>query len=134
MSFVNTDEVFAVASAKGRNLKKAYLYGLILTPYIGWSIGTAVGAVAGNVLPQIIISSLSLCDICKFVAIVLPVTKKSRPTAVCVIISIVLGCMFKYVPALSSVADGFVLIICAAAAAQLWRTLRRLTSEEGEMI
>lgn len=132
VSFVNTDEVFAVASAKGHNLKKSYLYGLILTPYIGWSIGTAVGAVAGNVLPQIIISSLSLAIYAMFVAIVLPVTKKSRPTAVCVIISIVLGCMFKYVPALSSVADGFVIIICAAASSAIMAYFAPIDTEEGE--
>lgn len=132
VSFVNTDEVFAVASAKGHNLKKGYLYGLILTPYIGWSVGTAVGAVAGNILPQIIISSLSLAIYAMFVAIVLPVTKKSRPTAICVILSIVLSCVFNFVPALDFVADGFVIIICAAASSAVMAHFAPISADEEE--
>ena len=58
ISFVNTDEVFAVSSGKSEAVGKKYMYGLILTPYFGWSIGTLLGAVAGNILPAIVISAL----------------------------------------------------------------------------
>lgn len=44
ISFVNTDEVFAVAISKGAPLGRKYLYGLTLTPYLGWSLGTLLGA------------------------------------------------------------------------------------------
>ena len=44
ISFVNTDEVFAVASGKEGKVGRAYLYGLILPPYVGWAVGTLVGA------------------------------------------------------------------------------------------
>ncbi len=132
VSFVNTDEVFAVASAKGFSLKKGYLYGLILTPYIGWAVGTAVGAIAGNILPQIVISSLALAIYAMFVAIVLPAAKESRPTAICVIIAICLSCAFKYIKALSFVADGFVIIICAAAASAIMAYFAPINTEKEE--
>ena len=80
ISFVNTDEVFAVASEKKHALGKKYLYGLIITPYIGWSVGTILGAVAGNILPAIVISSLGVAIYGMFIAIVVPEMKISRPT------------------------------------------------------
>ena len=53
IAFVNTDEVFAVAMAQNASVGRRYLYGLILTPYLGWSLGTLLGAVAGNLLPAV---------------------------------------------------------------------------------
>ena len=60
ISFVNTDEVFAVAISKGAPLGRKYLYGLTLTPYLGWSLGTLLGAVAGNILPAMLVSALGI--------------------------------------------------------------------------
>ena len=50
IAFVNTDEVFAVAASKPGAVGRRYLYGLILTPYFGWALGTLIGAVAGSVV------------------------------------------------------------------------------------
>lgn len=132
ISFVNTDEVFAVASGKGFSLKKSYLYGLILTPYLGWSFGTAVGAFAGNILPQIIITSLSLAIYAMFVAIVLPAAKKNKPTAICAACAVVLSCCFKYIPALGFIPDGFVIIICAAVASAFMAYVSPICMEEDQ--
>lgn len=120
ISFVNTDEVFAVAMGQGKALDRKYMYGLILTPYIGWSVGTLVGAVAGNILPHIITSALGIAIYGMFIAIVLPETKKHRPSALCVLFAIALSCAFSYIPALKSVPNGFVIIICAAAASAVF--------------
>lgn len=120
ISFVNTDEVFAVAMGQGMPVGRKYLYGLILTPYIGWSAGTLIGAAAGNILPQIIISALGIAIYGMFIAIVVPEVKKSRPTALCVILAIALSCAFAYIPFLQLVPNGFVIIICAAAASAVF--------------
>ena len=40
IAFVNTDEVFAVASAKPGSVGRRYFFGLILTPWLGWATGT----------------------------------------------------------------------------------------------
>ncbi len=52
--FGTTDEVFAVASFKGRPLSYAYMAGIIFTSYSGWVSGTAVGYIAGAFLPDVI--------------------------------------------------------------------------------
>lgn len=132
ISFVNTDEVFAVAMGQGMPVGRKYLYGLILTPYLGWSIGTLIGAVAGNILPEIIISSLGIAIYGMFVAIVVPEVKKSRPTALCVILAIALSCAFAYIPFLQAVPDGFVIIICAAAASAVFAVIAPVEEENAD--
>jgi len=119
ISFVNTDEVFAVASGKEKNVEKNYLYGLILMPFLGWSGGTLIGAIAGNILPEIVISSLGVAIYGMFIAIVVPVVKTSRPTALCVLIAVLLSCAFEFLPVLNKLPGGFVIIICAVVASAL---------------
>ncbi len=119
IAFGNTDEVFAVAVSNREKVGKKYMYGLILLPYIGWSLGTLTGAVAGNILPESLITALGIAIYGMFVAIVVPPMKKSRTVAIVVAIAIALNCIFKYTPYLSQVSSGFVIIICAVAAAAI---------------
>ena len=115
-AFVVTDEVFAVSVSKEGELNKKYMFGLILTPFLGWSIGTLLGAVAGNLLPEIVISSLGIAIYGMFIAIVMPAAKENSKTLICVLIAVVLSCLFKYVPVLTKVPVGFTVIICAVVA------------------
>lgn len=131
IAFVNTDEVFAVASGKQGNVGRKYMYGLILTPYLGWSTGTLLGAVAGNILPQVVIVSLGVAIYGMFVAIVVPQVKKDGATALCVLTSVVLSCAFKYLPVLNRVSSGFVIIICAVIASALFAAVKPV-KESGE--
>ena len=118
-SFINTDEVFAVASGQNGTVKKAYLYGLILTPWLGWSTGTILGALAGNILPAIVTASLGIAIYGMFIAIVVPEMKTSIPTAICVGIAVLLSCGFYFIPFLKTIPSGFVIIICACVASTI---------------
>ncbi len=129
ISFVNTDEVFAVASANEKKVGRKYLYGLILTPYLGWSAGTLLGAAAGNILPASVISALGIAIYGMFVAIVVPEVKKHRPTALCVITAIILSCMFTYTPGLKNIPSGFSIIICAGAASAIFAAISPQSGE-----
>lgn len=115
IAFGVTDEVFGVASSK-RKVGKNYMYGLILTPFLGWSLGTLLGASAGNILPAVVTTALSVAIYGMFVAIVFPDARKENPVAICALISIALGCAFRFIPFLSTVPEGFVVIICAVVA------------------
>ena len=130
ISFVNTDEVFAVASSNDGTVGRNYLYGLILTPYLGWSLGTLLGASAGNILPATIISALGIAIYGMFVAIVVPQTKKNKATAFCVLTAIALSCAFEYIPVLKTVPDGFAIIICAVLASAIFAIVAPI-GEEG---
>lgn len=132
ISFVNTDEVFAVASEKKHMLGRRYLYGLILTPYLGWSAGTLLGAAAGSVLPEIVISSLGVAIYGMFIAIVLPEAKASRSVMCCVLISALISCAFKYLSVLKNVPSGFVIIIAAVFSSVLMAYLAPVKAAEAQ--
>jgi len=132
VAFVNTDEVFAVSSAQKGLLGRPYMYGLILTPYFGWALGTLLGAVAGDILPEIVTSSLGIAIYGMFIAIVIPEAKASRATALCAGISVALSCLFYYVPGLNQVPSGFVIILCAVTASAILAIVSPLPVEERE--
>ena len=118
-SFANTDEIFAVASSQPGKVGNTYLYGLMLAPMIGWSTGTLLGAVAGQLLPAFVRSALGVAIYGMFLAIILPPARKEKPVRVVVLIAVVLSLCFRYIPLLSSLSSGFVIIICAVAASAL---------------
>ncbi len=137
ISFVNTDEVFAVASAQKGKVGKKYLYGLILTPYLGWSAGTLLGAAAGDILPKIISSALGLAIFGMFVAIVVPDARKSKAVALCALSSAALSCLFRYTPFLSQIPSGFVIIICSVLASTVFALIfpiKTVADEEKEEV
>lgn len=131
LSFVNTDEIFAIGVSKPGFLNRQYMYGLILSPYIGWSIGTVIGAAAGNILPAVLINALNLAIYGMFIAIVVPVAHGDKSVLACVAISVVLSCAFKYIPFLKSVQSGFVIIICALISSCLMAALKPIETETG---
>ena len=116
IAFGNTDEIFAVASAKPGEVGKKYMLGLILLPFFGWSGGTLLGAAAGNILPESLTSALGIAIYGMFLAIFIPAMRRSRPITVVVLVSVALSCAFAYLPGLKNVSSGFVIILCALAA------------------
>ncbi len=132
ISFVNTDEVFAVAFSQKQKLSRYYLYGLILMPYIGWSGGTTLGALAGNILPVRVISALSIALYAMFIAIVLPPAKKNRAVLFVVIIAAGLSIMFRYLPLLNQVSGSIACLICAVAASAIMAILSPIRIAEAD--
>ncbi len=130
ISFMNTDEVFAVSSSNRGYVGRKYMYGLILTPFLGWSIGTFLGAGAGNILPAIITSALGIAIYAMFVAIVVPVSFENKPTLYCVVIAIILSCIFKCTPVLNNLQGGFVIIICAVVASTIMAIISPIEIKE----
>ncbi len=116
-SFANTDEIFAVASSQPGEVGKTYLYGLMLTPWIGWTLGTLLGAVAGTLLPLFVRTGLGIAIYGMFLAIILPPSRKEKPVRFVVLLAVALSVCFRYIPGLNQVSSGFVIIICAVAAA-----------------
>ena len=132
IAFVNTDEVFALASSQKGAVSKWYMYGLILSPWAGWALGTITGALAGNILPAVVTESLGVAIYGMFIAIVVPEIRKSKATAICVGIAVAMSCLFRFLPALQEIPGGFVIIICACAASALMAALAPVETEECE--
>ena len=130
-AFANTDEIFAVASSQPEKLHHHYLYGLMLMPYLGWSLGTLLGAAAGAVLPAFVCSALGIAIYGMFLAIILPPARKEKPVRVVVLIAIGISVLFSVLPVLKQVSGGFVVIICAVVAAAVGAALFPIKDESG---
>lgn len=130
ISYANTDEIFAVAISQKGEIGKKYMLGLMLLPILGWTSGTLIGAVAGNILPPMVTAALGLAIYGMFVAIVVPAAKKEKATALCVAIAIALSCAFKYIPLLTKVPTGFTVIICSVIAAAILAVVAPIKTEE----
>lgn len=116
LGFFITDEIFAVAITKGE-ISRSFFFGLSVSPYFGWAIGTLLGAVLGNILPSIVMSALCIAIYGMFVAAVVPNCKKNLNVLIVVLIGIVLSCCFYYLPILSEISSGISISICAVLAA-----------------
>jgi predicted branched-subunit amino acid permease len=117
VGFGITDEIFAVAAGQKEDVGRSYMYGLILLPLCGWVGGTLLGAVAGQLLPAAIRSALGIAIYAMFIAIIIPPAKKNRAILKVVALAVLLSCAFHWLPVLNRVSSGFVIIICAVAAA-----------------
>ena len=104
----------------------------MLLPVIGWTSGTLLGGVVGNILPAMVTAALGVAIYGMFVAIVVPVAKKEKMTALCVLLAIAISCAFRYIPLLKVVPSGFTVIICAVAASALFAIIAPIKAEEKE--
>lgn len=119
IAFINTDEVFALAMAREKELTVPFLYGLGLLPIIGWVSGTLFGALAGSILPWSIRTALGVMLYGMFIAIVIPPAKKERSVAAAALLALVFSCLFAWVPVLQKAPTGTPIVICTVAAAAL---------------
>lgn len=125
-----TDEIFVVSTGNEKEISNKYLYGLMLLPILGWTGGTLLGAVAGHILPDVVINSLNIAIYGMFLAIIIPPSKKNSAVLKVVTISVLLSCAFKWLPILNNVSSGFVIIICTVAAASVGAILFPVKEEE----
>ena len=122
-AFGNTDEIFAVASSQKGRLRHWYLYGLMIAPIVGWSLGTYLGSVAGTLLPEFVRTALGIAIYGMFLAVILPAARQEKAVAAVSVVAGVLSVLFHYVPGLNRISSGYAMIICALAAAGLGAVL-----------
>jgi predicted branched-subunit amino acid permease len=132
IAYGNTDEIFAVSVSNKGDVGTKYMLGIILLPVIGWTSGTFLGGFVGNILPPMVTAALGVAIYGMFVAIVIPVAKKEKMTALCVLLSIAISCAFRYIPLLKSVPSGFTVIICAVVASVIFAIIAPIKTEEKE--
>lgn len=129
-AFFNTDEIFALGMAKGKDLTVPYFVGAGTVAALGWTGGTAMGAIAGSLLPQSIRMALGVMLYGMFIAIVVPQTKEEKPILVGVTFALVFSCLFTWVPVLNQVSGGLAIVISTVAAASLCAMLFPVQEDE----
>ncbi len=134
VSFGITDEIFAVSMQQKGEVTAAYMAGLIITPVIGWTGGTFVGAIATSFMPEKLSAALGIALYGMFIATIVPAAKEHRNVLFAVILAILLSVAFTYLPLLNKLSSGWAIIVitllvCAVAA---WLFPIRTGEEEEE--
>ena len=132
IGFANTDEIYAVAIGREETLGRKYMLGLIICPYIGWSVGTLFGALAGNILPELLVTALSVSLYAMFIAILVPAAKRERPVLICILTAMAASALFTYVPVLNQVPVGFRVVICTVVVSTLLGFFAPVADDDGE--
>lgn len=134
LSFCNTDEVFAVASQQPDKIGRAYLYGLTNGPFLGWTLGTLLGALAGGLLPKDVTDALGIAIYGMFIAIILPPFRRVREVRIVILIAVAMSCLITLLPLFHFISDGFRIILCAVVASALgaWLMPRPVKNDDEE--
>ncbi len=133
VAFGNTDEIFAVSSAKEGYISPFYSYGLMTLPLPGWTLGTLLGVLSGSLLPERIISALSVALYGMFIAVIIPPARKSKVIAGVVLLSMLLSVIFTYLPVLRLIPSGFRIIIITLLIAGSAAVIFPVDDEKGDV-
>ena len=131
-AFFVTDEIFAVSSTRKGLLTFPYMMGLGCLPWIGWTLGTALGAFAGTLLPAALSAALGIAIYGMFMAIIVPPAMEEKGVLLAVFAAIALGLILRYVPLFSFLSEGFIIIISAVCGACIAAWLKPVQAGEGD--
>ncbi|MDO4492977.1 MAG: AzlC family ABC transporter permease [Clostridia bacterium] len=132
MGFFITDEFFATAIAQPGDLEPMYTYGEICVASPLWALGTLLGCIAGNLLPDRAVSAFSVALFGMFLATIIPAARKSRIIAGLVAVCFAASWAASALPLFAGISTGtrtIVLTVVIACAAAL---LFPIKDEEGE--
>ncbi len=106
VGFDVTDEIFGITVARPGKLNPYYNYGAMSVALPGWSVGTALGIMAGNVLPPSAVSALGVALYGMFLAVIIPPARKDYLIGVLVILSFIMSYTAAHLPGLMQLSGG----------------------------
>lgn len=121
IGFSITDELFGIGIAYPTPIAPEYLYGAYSIAIPGWATGTALGIIAGNLLPVMVVNALSAAIFGMFIAVVIPPGRKDKMLLALVLISFAISTVVSFIPAFMQINESMRIIIltlvisCAAA-------------------
>ena len=122
-----TDEVFGISMAQEGYLSPWYSYGAFGVAVAGWTAGSALGVLVGNILPDRAVYALSVGLYGMFLAIIVPPARKNRFLCGLIVVSMAASALFAALPLLSELSEGvriILLTVLLSAGAALLRPVR----------
>lgn len=130
IAYCMTDEIFALSVSVDGFLNPFFTYGIACISVSGWCLGTVLGVLVGNIIPNWIASSLGIAVYGMFIAIVIPAAKKDRFTALLILISMLSSWAFSLIPLLKDISSGFQIIILTIIIAGIAAFIKPVDSSE----
>ena len=106
-----SDEVFGLSMSVKGKLNPYYTYGIISMAMPGWALGTLLGVISGNILPERMISALSIALYGMLLAVIIPPAKGNKILTALIIISMVASLLFATLPFLNMISSGVKIIL-----------------------
>lgn len=106
-----SDEIFGVSIGYPGKLHPFYTYGVMSLAVPGWVLGTFMGAVSGNILPERVMSALNVALYGMFLAVIIPPAKKNKVLAVLIVLSMLISYIVTKIPLLAGISSGFKIIL-----------------------
>ncbi len=106
VAFDVTDELFAISINRPGYINPYYNYGAYSIALPGWAIGTALGVLAGEMLPVRLVSAFSVALYGMFLACIMPAARKNKVIASTIIVCFILSYLATYLPYISEVSSG----------------------------
>lgn len=111
LAFGITDEVFVLASVEEQRVSFTYMLGMIVGPYVAWSLGTLFGAYASGLLGEHVQQAMGIALYAMFIALIVPGMKKSRAIAVVTLLTVANSYLINYLPCFYGLTDGWKIIM-----------------------
>ncbi len=119
MAFGITDETLTNAAMEEEDISFEFMIGLIIGPFIGWGLGTALGAISCSVLSENVQNSMGIALYAMFIALIIPASKKSKVAFWVVAISVALTCILTWLPMINKLSSGWRIIIATLIASSI---------------
>jgi predicted branched-subunit amino acid permease len=132
MAFDITDEVFAISIARPGWLNPYYTYGAMVTTMPFWAIGTALGVVAGNMMPERLVNTFSVALYGMFLAVIIPPAKKNLVIAIAVVVSFICSYLCGILPLIKNLSDGTRTIILTVIISSVIAIVKPVKDEDME--
>ncbi len=129
IAFGITDEIFAVSMQRKGDLTGSYMFGLILTPVIGWTGGTLFGALATSFMPAVLTNAMGIALYGMFIAIIIGPAREEKGVMVTVILAIAASLGFSCLPVLKKLSGGWSVIIITVAVSAVAALLLPIKTE-----
>ncbi len=106
VGFYITDEIFSLSISTPGPLNPFVNYGAIAIAVPAWSVGTALGVIAGNLLPARLVSALSVALFGMFIACFVPPAKQNRVLFCAIPVSFALSYLAFRLPYIGELSEG----------------------------
>jgi predicted branched-subunit amino acid permease len=125
-----TDEIFGISIAHPGYTPPAYTYSAALISTLFWASGCATGIVAGSLLPQPMVTALSMSLYGMFLAIIIPVVHNDRNVLYVLIASFVMSGLCALAPVVGQWSSGMRTVVLTIVISAVAAWLKPIKTED----
>ncbi len=120
-----TDEVYALNVAR-TPVTVPHMLGSMVLPIAGWTTGTVIGALVGEIIPATAQAAAGVLLYGMFIAIVVPPARESRDVRIVIALAALVSVSLAFLPVVRDLQAGWRIIISTCVAAGIGATLMPL--------